>query len=442
MGKAWTFWAMAIAVAGLLSGCGGGGPQPPAAAPVLPAAAAAEPRYDPTLLLDWAELHHGGWFPGPQADQIAPPYIYRYYPQTRNHLGVAGEQVAVLGPVSNDQLLPVGTLADWECAVLPARCPAPGLAARRAAAATAAQSDPACAAAQPFHWSVGDAGGRLAEGSVGSGAPLADTAMAIASASKWLYAAYVAQQRGGAPTDDDRRMLNFTSGWTGFDVCLPGQTVAQCQAHDGLFIHNGGFDAAHVGRFNYSGGHMQKHALLMGLGDADNVVLARQVGDALGLELAYSQPQLAGGGVTSATQYGRFLQRLTAGRLQMAQLLQADAVCTNPETCPSAVYSPVGGVYSWRYAWGHWIEDDPVSGDGAFSSAGAFGFYPWVDASRTWWGIVARRSEGELGAGQNQRPARESAACGARIRTAWIQGQATSPLAVGGRRRAGRLGTG
>ena len=279
-------------------------------------------------------------------------------------------------------------------------------------------------AAQPFHWSVGDAGGRLAEGSVGNNAPQADTQMAIASASKWLYAAYVAEQRRGTPTADDRALLNFTSGWTGFDICLPGQTVAQCQSNDGLLIHNGGFDAAHVGRFNYSGGHMQKHAVLMGLGDTRNAELARQVGGALGIEIDYSQPQLAGGVVTSATQYGRFLQRLTARRLQMAQLLQSDAVCTNPSTCPSAVYSPVGGIYSWHYAWGHWIEDDPATGDGAFSSAGAFGFYPWLDAGRTWWGIVARRSEGELGAGQDQRPARESAACGARIRAAWIRGTA------------------
>lgn len=415
---------LALAALALLSACGGGsGSAPtPAAPPAPPQAAQAAPRYDPTVLLDWAELHHAVWFPGPQADHRAPPWVYRYYPATRNHLGVAGDQVAVLGPASNDQLLPLGTLADWECQVLPARCAAPGLAARRAAAASAAQSDPACVVAQPFHWSVGDAGGRLAEGSVGDGAPLADTAMAIASASKWLYAAYVAEQRGGAPTADDRRLLNFTSGWTGFDICLPGQTVAQCQSHDGLFIHNGGFDATQVGRFNYSGGHMQKHALLMGLGDADNTVLARQVGQVLGLEIAYSQPQLAGGAVTSATQYGRFLQRLAARRLQMAQLLQTDAVCTNPQTCPSAVYSPVGGVYSWHYAWGHWIEDDPAGGDGAYSSAGAFGFYPWLDASRTWWGIVARRSEGELGADQDQRPARESAACGARIRAAWALG--------------------
>jgi hypothetical protein len=144
---------------------------------------------------------------------------------------------------------------------------------------------------------------------------------------------------------------------------------------------------------------------------------------------------------TSATQYGRYLQRLTAGRLQMAQLLQADAVCTNPATCAGAVYSPVGGLYSWHYAWGHWIEDDPATGgDGAFSSAGAFGFYPWLDAGRTWWGIVARRTEDELGAGQDQRPARESAACGARIRAAPCPTPSSSPSMATPLRTAARPG--
>jgi hypothetical protein len=160
---------------------------------------------------------------------------------------------------------------------------------------------------------------------------------------------------------------------------------------------------------------------LMGLGDLGNAALAREIGGALGIDMTYSQPQLAGGVATSATQYGRYLQRLAAGRLQMAKLLQVDAVCTNPVTCPGAINSPVGGLYSWHYAWGHWIEDDPATGgDGSFSSAGAFGFYPWLDAGKTWWGIVARRSEGELNAGQDQRPGRASAACGIRIRAAWM----------------------
>jgi hypothetical protein len=56
-------------------------------------------------------------------------------------------------------------------------------------------------------------------------------------------------------------------------------------------------------------------------------------------------------------------------------------------------------------------------GDGAFSSPGALGFYPWIDASKRWYGILARRAPGPEG---NQ--GYLSARCGRQIRKAWITG--------------------
>lgn len=418
-----------LAACGGGGGGGGGGDRLAARteARSAPAALSADPTFDPTLLLNWAEQRHPDWFPGPQPDLQSPPYLYRYYPHTLNHLGIDGNTVAVLGPISGHQLQTVGTLADFECQVLPARCPVggPTLDQRRAAADVVAATHADCAAAQPFHWSVGDAGGRLAEGSQGAGAPAADTVMPIASASKWLYAAYAAEMRQGQPTAEDITLMNFTSGWTGFDGCLRGQTVAQCQSYQGLLVRNGEFETGHVGRFFYSGGHMQKHAVLMGLGDDDTTALAQHVGGVIDAKLVYTQAQLAGGASTSAAEYGRFLQRVAAGRLQITSLLGRHAVCTNPDTCSTAIASPVSGSLSWHYGLGHWVEDDPTHGDGSFSSAGAFGFYPWVDAQRTWWGIVARhKSGGSNSEASDQKPARESAACGLRIRTAWMTGRA------------------
>jgi hypothetical protein len=300
----------------------------------------------------------------------------------------------------------------------------PALAARTAAAEATAEGHADCRAARPFHWSVGDASGHLAEGQVGTGSPAASTVMPVASATKWLFGAYVAERRAGVLLPEDIPLLNFTSGYTGFDICLPQQTVAECQSHQGVLIRNGGFDPDQVGRFNYSGGHMQRHAVMLGLGSDDNAALARHVGDTLGVSISFSQPQPAGGASTSAEVYGRFLQRVVGGQLKMGQLLGAHAVCTDPVSCPTAVYSPVAGLLRWHYAVGHWVEVDPDSGDGAFSSAGAFGFYPWIDASRSWWGIVARHQPvGATGDDPGQRPARESAACGARIRAAWVGGR-------------------
>lgn len=57
-----------------------------------------------------------------------------------------------------------------------------------------------CKAAQPFFWEVGNAESPLAGGQAGDKAPTAQTKMALASASKWLYGAFVAQEREACST--------------------------------------------------------------------------------------------------------------------------------------------------------------------------------------------------------------------------------------------------
>lgn len=284
----------------------------------------------------------------------------------------------------------------------------------QAASATAQSTTNACAAVRPFYWELGDAAGAKVSGSVeAAGSSVvtytATTSMAIASATKWLYGAYVTQKRAGALNADDIRFLSFRSGYTSFSICLPGQTVGECAA----FAENGHYTAADDGRFAYGGGHMQQHAALDGLGGLDNAALATELRARLGndIALAFSQPQLAGGAVTTAADYARFLRKLLDGSLQLGTRLGEHATCTNPATCPSAVNTPVPADESWHYAIGHWVEDDPVVGDGAFSSAGAFGFYPWIDATRTHYGVLARRDSAGGGF--------DSMACGRLIRKAW-----------------------
>ena len=301
----------------------------------------------------------------------------------------------------------------------------PALAARQLAASRTAQSaSNACSTIRPFYWELGDRTQPLASGSVkaaGSGAGYdAQSVMNIASASKWLYGAYVVERRQGALSEEDLRFLNFRSGYTsfGFSGCEPQDTVASCVARG----DNGVQTPGQVDKFFYNGGHMQKHASLpwpgMALGALDNAALALEMRRVLGWDIAlsYSQPQLPGGVRTSAADYALFLRKLLGGQLRMGALLGSHPVCTNPATCSDALYSPVDPSLSWHYSIGHWVEDDPLAGDGAFSSAGAFGFYPWVDASKTYYGIVARVSMAGEGA--------ESAACGAQIRQAWMSGVA------------------
>lgn len=296
----------------------------------------------------------------------------------------------------------------------------PDLAQRITAATTTAQSAAnLCAPIRPFYWEVGDGTQLRASGSVDAAGNTttytAATVMNIASASKWLYGAYVVERRAGALTAEDIRHLNFTAGYTSFGLsgCEPGDTVASCVARG----DNGLLTPAHVGRFSYNGGHMQVHANLaapgMALGPLDNTTLAAEIGRVLGIGLAYTQPQLAGGARTTPAQYAIFLRKLLNDELHLAPLLGAHAVCTNPATCPTAINTPVPPSQSFDYSLGHWVE---TSGDGAYSSAGAFGFYPWIDVDKTHYGIVARVA---LPGGGN-----ESADCGGLIRRAWLSGQA------------------
>jgi hypothetical protein len=292
--------------------------------------------------------------------------------------------------------------------------PSPTVAQRIAAATATAQSAVnACSTIQPFYWEIGDRSTTLASGAVGGSTYTASTKMNIASASKWLYGAYVVQRRGGVLTPDDVRYLTFRSGYTSFTLCLPGNTVGQCAQR----ASNGTYNPADDGRFAYGGGHMQQHAASqMGLGALDNAGLATELRSQIGTDIgmSYSQPQPAGGVVSTAGDYARFLRKLIAGNLRLGASLGAEAVCTNPTTCASAISTPVPLNESWHYALGHWVEDDPAQGDGAFSSAGAFGFYPWIDAGKTHYGIVAR--EASAGAGT------DSAHCGRLIRKAWFTG--------------------
>ncbi|MDE2402839.1 MAG: hypothetical protein KGL90_14365 [Burkholderiales bacterium] len=302
---------------------------------------------------------------------------------------------------------------------------------QKAADSTARSPRNACAQARPFYWEVGGPKALLASGAVGEGAPLRRTSLPIASATKWLYGAYVAEKRGGQLSDDDVRFLTFRSGYTRFRFCREGQTVDQCRA--ALINGRGRPDAANEGAFFYNGGHLQEHAHRMGLGALDGLGLGDEIRQTLrpvigtDIALGFAQPQPAGGGLSNAADYASFLQAMLRGDLQLSKLLGTHAVCANPRTCPPgvALHSPMADTETWHYSIGHWVEDDPLLGDGAFSSPGAFGFYPWISGDRRWYGLVARYDRHGVRAQDPQdKPAGESVACGRLIRKAWISAQA------------------
>ncbi len=278
-----------------------------------------------------------------------------------------------------------------------------------------ATTDTSCANVAPFYYEIGDVTGARVSGSVGLIYGAA-TQMSIASASKWLYGAYVTQTRGGLLTADDIRFLTFTSGYVTFSSCARTDTVGSC-AVSGT---NGNYTPAAAGKFFYEGSHMQTHATnFMSLGPLANAELATTIINGLGLsanaaDFRYTQPQLAGGVSTSANTYTAFLRKLLDHSLIAGTQLNTNAVCTNNQTCATAIYSPFPSTESPNYSIGHWVEDTLV-GDGAYSSAGAFGFYPWIEPTKANYGVLARLDvSANAGAG--------SVPCGRKLRLAWATG--------------------
>ena len=277
------------------------------------------------------------------------------------------------------------------------------------AAAQTAQSHQDCIAAQPFYWEIGDAKGALASGQAGGEDYTADSSMLIASASKWLFGAYVLERYQGALTPVTADALRMHSGYIGFKNlrCRSSDTVNEC-----FIASQTTLATDEIGKFHYDGGHFQKWMVDNGLGamtDADlTAEYERYLGSDLGL--LFSTPSPAGGMRGTPKAYAAFLRKLMNGNLVLGAHLGENAVCTRPGVCPNAVYSPAPA--DWHYSYGHWVEDDD-KGDGAFSSPGLFGFYPWISADKKHYGLVARMST-SLGAYV------ASAYCGQAIRKAYF----------------------
>jgi hypothetical protein len=311
-----------------------------------------------------------------------------------------------------------------------------------AAATTTANTDPSCTVlGSGFYWEIGDASGAtpIVSGTFAGDAGTAytrTTEMKIASASKWLFGAYVVEQNAAllqqaanhtTPSDPGlvtaHQALTMGAGYVSFsyDLCAghaafdPTVTVDDC-FH---YVNNAQLTSADVGKFYYNGGHFQWFGdTVLGLGSKTSAELTTTYQGVLGSELSlgFASPDFAGGMSMSAADYAAFLRKVLSGGLAISQYLSYDPVCTLPASCPTAVYSPAT-PRAWHYAWAHWIEDDAARGDdGAFSSPGAFGFYPWIDRTITYYGVLARMDQTSPGAYI------ASVECGEDIRKAFFTG--------------------
>jgi hypothetical protein len=263
------------------------------------------------------------------------------------------------------------------------------------AAVDTAHYSASCSSLGNFYWEIGAGAGPRFGFSRGSSVTAA-TQMPIASASKWLYASAYVQARGyvnlGA---EEKKRLNFTSGFieaSNSGCGEPGLTVSTCY---GPGYKDVTFRLLQNGRFFYDGGHMQKLANDT-LGGRRGTGLA-SVMDWLNGQLGTPLPEtdsavaVAGGFSGSAAQYRVFLTKLLNHQYEMSALLTADAVPAYPGG-PNVTSTPwvTGQAY---YGLGHWLEREQVNGAWTLtghSSPGLFGFYPWVDATKSRYMILAR----------------------------------------------------
>lgn len=87
--------------------------------PVLPATAQ---LLDEKAFFDWAETSYPDLFTSRETTQYTENYAYRYYPTSRNALGVVDGIVYALGPATGQNLTAIDTLTAFQCLVYPDRC--------------------------------------------------------------------------------------------------------------------------------------------------------------------------------------------------------------------------------------------------------------------------------------------------------------------------------
>ena len=201
-----------------------------------------------------------------------------------------------------------------------------------------------------------------------------------------------------------RQLLSFTSGFNArpTDIgcwALGGITLQQCAER----IYENGQDTDPGSAFSYGPEHMQvAGAMVETLTDLTFAEIFRQqIGDPLNLTpqsqyniTSTENPWVSGGATSTASDYAIVLQSLLAGEL----IADIDGFLEDNTTDVEFLHRPTGlddAVQDWHYGSGFWIECDLVPFDETclegrtISSAGAFGFVPWVDFGNGYFGIIA-----------------------------------------------------
>ncbi len=127
---------LSLLLAGLaVASCGGGSSDADAqleaaqvdrAVQVRQATSSTPAPVDAAAYMDWAQAQYAGNFPGVPATVQRSGFVFRYFPGSGNFIIVStGGDVYHLGPLTQGQLLRVGSLSDFTCAVRAGSCSMP-----------------------------------------------------------------------------------------------------------------------------------------------------------------------------------------------------------------------------------------------------------------------------------------------------------------------------
>ncbi len=251
-----------------------------------------------------------------------------------------------------------------------------------------------------------------------------------ASGAKWLSGGVIASllSDGSLTLDDSlaqffprlegakraitvRQLFAHTSGLPGSEgtrsaPCLGQQNTTLAACAESILAMD--LEAEPGAAFAYGGNSMQVAGRVAEIATGESWVdlFEARIAAPLGLSrTAYTRttnPRISGGMITSADEYGTYLQMLLNGGVHDGQTILApeavDALLADQTQGAPVVYSPftaydgypgLAPASSIRYGIGVWREH--VAPDGTLleaSSPGAFGLCPWIDTERQLVGVL------------------------------------------------------
>jgi CubicO group peptidase (beta-lactamase class C family) len=269
---------------------------------------------------------------------------------------------------------------------------------------------------------------RIDQGAIATG-----TQLPVASASKWMAAALVMSvvDEGKLSLDEPigrrlpeftgpaaaitlRQILSFTSGQGGL------QGLADIRQDPSISLAESARQIAAIplrdkpgSIFRYGSPALQVAGALVeqATGKSWAQLFAERIADPLGmthtvwgnplwprvLPSAVRNPNLQGGVVTTADDYGRFLSMLASDGVYQGRRILSHAAVAAMETAqtigiPKGFTPPGVAGGKLEYALGNWCERETADRECELaSSPGAFGTYPWIDRKSGVYGLFFMR---------------------------------------------------